>query len=195
MFLGTLVYTLGAYFATFWLVSYVGIKHASNDSTDDGNHDTNNSYSWEGCAWQCFVDKVFYSRQTEQYTPILTIPPTAFIILRITFSLSTAINTYRTVRRRTMVWMPSTTKKQRRMSVRETDKSTLLGRIRSGMAKKKHNWLSNRKERKIKKASSRFDKRNQSRKRRRRKFSEGSALFEGEHHDRVLQLGGGTTKS
>jgi len=209
IFFGHIFYTMSAYFVTFWLLSYLGLKHmqiiTNGDESEHGNADAahndhqQSSHTLQGCAWDCFVEKIFYDGKSEasgadaihQYIPIMGVPPLAFILLRIIFSLSSALSAFRTVRRRSMVWLHSSTSKRMRNTLRETDRTTLLGRIRSGMAKKKHVWLTRRKERKIRKASSRFERRHQRRKRRRRKCPNSNPnekhLFQGGFYDKTKE--------
>ena len=164
IFMGHLFYTLSAYFAVFWLVSYLGLKHVRADSDNDSSDGHRRSF--KGCAWQSLLDKVLYNGHNtdtdtdtdtdSSYLPIMSIPPLLFLVLRILVSLSSAFSAFCTVRRRTMVWLHSPTSKNMRRSIMDTDRTTLMGRIRSGLAKKRNVWVERRNQRKIKKASRRF---------------------------------------
>jgi len=178
-FFGYVFFTLSAYLVAFWFVSYFGLKYVNpiDNKQQDLPH--------KRCDWDCFFHKnSYYGRPDSEYTPIFGVPPSLYIFLRFSFSLCSALNAFRIARRRRMVWLHSTTLKTR---VEETDRTTLLGRIRGGVVRRKNVWLSRRTERKLKKATRRFQKRHQSR--RKLNFIEQSEKYEGQHHERVSQLG------
>ena len=115
------------------------------------------------CSWQCFVGKVYYNRKVSNdsptyfYMPIIRLPPLAFVFIEIIDSIFSALSFFQTVRRRTMVWINPPSKKDRKISLIETDCRTLIGQIRSGLAGKKNNWISGRIKKKITRALRRFE--------------------------------------
>jgi len=90
----------------------------------------------------------------------------AFKMIRFIYSLIVAIVTFRAIRRRRKVWFRTSYGSkayyaealQRRKEVHEVDKTTLLGRIRKNVKKRKNQLLASRVRRKLYKANTRFEK-------------------------------------
>ena len=186
-FLGHVLFPVLAYTITFWIVSLIGLKYDSEQS-----HSTSTK-----CDFFCMMHKPYSKDHTGEYVfvPIFGFSLTTFSFFRIFFSLNSALNAFRTVRRRRKVWLHSYGTAEyfkengsRKEVLDHTDKNTVLGGIRSGVSRRKDIFLARRVERKIRKATSRFERRQQ---RRRKKFiTDGIAMYENDHHERVQLLSG-----
>lgn len=189
---GHIFYTVSSYASAFWAVSILGLKEIHKSCNDIGQ------CAKEMCDLMCMLHKPFYAAGDQtgrlyQFAPILDIAPQLFVIIRILISLSSAINTFRVVRRRRKVWLRYSVGeveffkyiKQRKQAMEETDRNSLLGRIRGGLRKRKDVWLNKRIHKKISKAKKRFSKRQE---RREKSFLKSSSVYESDHHNRVKQL-------
>ncbi len=179
--IGHVLFPLLYYYVTFCFVSVVGLRY-SDEACMSKEEDCQ-------CGWFCTYQKVsFHGRNGDenQYEPIFGISTKLFILLRQIFSVWSAFNAFRTVRRRRRVWLRSTAAEyfkdeKRRDEIEEVDKTTLLGKISRKLRARKIN-------KKLQKAGKRFEKRQ---KLRRNNFISSSSLssYEGQHHRKVTILG------
>ncbi len=182
--LGHVMFPIIAYTLTAWTISLIGLRGV-------------------GCekrfAWNCTMHKIYHLGEYESnYKPLFGMSIGSFIAFKTFLALWSALNTFRTIRRRRKVWLHhQVTEYFRRDTVahsnmEQVDRETLLGRIRSKVNRKRTTYLHRRIMRKINKATGRFEKREK----RRREFKDGFMEYEGDHHRRVQVLSqrGGTQR-
>jgi len=109
------------------------------------------------------VTQICWKRDKEgDYILIWGMSDELFGTIRAVLSIVAGFNGFRTVRRRRRVWLRApygthsseVDEKRRRILVAESDRTTLLGRIRG----RRESWLHRRVERKLNKANSRFER-------------------------------------
>jgi len=179
---GHILYTAGGYSIAFWTITWLLLRRVPDAEGGDGGCDA----SRIRCA--------FYRRTPPDYEPILGISFEFFVVLRGILSALSAINAFRTVRRRKRVWLRNdygsagykSDASRRRKAIEDTDRSTFLGRLRSGLGKRREGYLVRKLRKKLQRATDRFEKRHRSRVRLLRRH--GGLDAAETHHNRVKVL-------
>lgn len=146
---------------------------------------------------KCMWHKIEHSHPKD-YEPIFGMSWSVFRYLRILISLWSALNVYRTIRRRRKVWLHRQKAEYFKddtaayFDIIQADRNSLLGKIRGGVSRRRDNWRRRRIQTQISRAERRFEKRHETR---RREFQNGSAEFEVDHHRRVQALSRRTNRS
>ena len=157
--LGHILYTAGGYSIAFWFLTWLLLVRVPDAEGGDGGCD--------GGMFRC----AFYRRTPPDYKPILGVSFEFFVVIRGMLSTFSAINAFRTVRRRKRVWLRNdygsaaykSDASRRRTLIEETDRSTFLGRLRGGLGKRREGYLMRKLNKKLQRAKDRFDTRNRSR--------------------------------
>lgn len=157
--LGHILYTAGGYSIAFWFLTWLLLRRVPDAEGGDGGCD--------GGMVHC----AFYRRTPPDYEPIFGISFEFFVVLRGIMSTFSAINAFRTVRRRKRVWLRNdygsaaykSDASRRSAMIEETDRSTFLGRLRGGLGKRREGYLMRKLNKKLQRAKDRFDRRHRSR--------------------------------
>ena len=180
--LGHILYTAGGYSIAFWFLTWFLLRRVPDAEGGDGGCD--------GSMFRC----AFYRRTPPDYEPVLGVSFEFFVVLRGIMSTFSAINAFRTVRRRKRVWLRTdygsvgykSDASRRRTLIEETDRNTFLGRLRGGLGKRREGYLMRKLNKKLQRAKDRFDRRHRSRVRLMHRH--GGVDTADDHHHRVKVL-------
>jgi hypothetical protein len=179
--LGHILLPAAGYTFMYYVISLVGLHNSQCDEI----------------TMKCIWHKIEHSHP-EGYDPIFGMSWSVFRYIRIIMSLWSALNVYRTIRRRRKVWLHRQKAEYFKddtaahFDIVQADRNSLLGKIRGGVSRRRDNWRRRRIQTQISRAERRFERRHETR---RREFQNGSAEFEVDHHRRVQVLSRRTTKN
>jgi len=175
IFLGHIIYTLGSYLVTFWLITFVVLHEVPwgtpSGEGGGGEDDTCGSGCSKSNPWG--------------------MPHSVFAFLRTSLSLLASVSTFRTIRRRRRVWLRRPYSKsdlsgsdaeRRQHSLEEADQrarrfvlgSRLWNKMKDSYASRRDRYLSRRVNRKLLKAHRMFERRHRNRVKKIRHLSSSS---------------------